>query len=357
MYAAADGGNVWWLAPTYRMAGQVWRDLKRMVGSTYKATIDNEDMRVDIITGGSITIRSTSQPDRLRGAGLDYAILDEAAFMLPNVWGEVIRPMLADGEGRALFLSTPYGRNWFYDLYRLGLDGTQKEWCSYHFTSYDNPLIPAEEFDAIRLSTPEAVFRAEYMAEFVDDDGQVFRRIREAVMTSPADVTMGRIVGGIDWGRSHDYTVVVLMDADTRRMVAIERFHQIGWALQRGRVAELCAQWQPAFLFAEENSIGSVNIEALQAEGLPLRPFKMTASSKPPLIEALSLAIERGELGLLPDETLLGELAAYTQTRLVGGGTRYSAPAGMHDDCVIALALALAWHGVRYGGATGIDFA
>jgi len=106
-------------------------------------------------------------------------------------------------------------------------------------------------------------------------------------------------------------------------------------------------------VWAEENSIGAVNIEALQTEGLPMRPFQTTARSKTPLIEGLALALERGEIALLPDPVLLQELAAYSIERLPGGGYRYGAPPGLHDDTVIATALA--WHGVRYGGVR-IDF-
>jgi hypothetical protein len=110
----------------------------------------------------------------------------------------------------------------------------------------------------------------------------------------------------------------------------------------------LCERWNPAVIWAEENSVGSVNIEALQAEGLPVRPFQTTARSKTGLIEGLALAIERGEVELLPDDVLLNELASYTLERMPGGGYRYGAAPGGHDDTVMALALA--WHGVRYGG-------
>jgi hypothetical protein len=355
---ALRGGRCWWLSPTYRMAGQVWRDLRRACRRLDGVAIDATDRQIELAGGGLIAIRSAHQPDHLRGAGLDFVVLDEAAFMAPEVWPEIIRPMLVERQGGALFLSTPYGRNAFWRLYLLGLDPEQPDWRSFHFTSYDNPLIPPGEIDALRATTPEHVFRAEYLAEFIDDAGQVFRGVREAATAPPlaaAAPEAGRTyIGGIDWGRSRDYTVITLIDAEAGRVVAIDRFNQIGWALQRGRLAALCARWSPAALWAEENSMGAVNIEALAAEGLPMRPFKMTAASKPPLIEALALAIERGQLALPPDETLLAELSAYEMQRLPGGGHRYSAPAGGHDDMVISLALA--WHGARAGRAAMIDF-
>ena len=92
----------------------------------------------------------------------------------------------------------------------------------------------------------------------------------------------------------------------------------------------------------------TVLIEDLQREGLPIRPFMTTSKSKAPLIEGLALAIERGDLAILPDEVLLNELLSYQLERLPGGGYRYNAPAGLHDDTVIATALA--WYGVQHGG-------
>ena len=100
-------------------------------------------------------------------------------------------------------------------------------------------------------------------------------------------------------------------------------------------------------IYAESNSIGGPNIEALQREGLPVRPFETTASSKPPLIESLVLAFDRSEITILDDPIMTGELMAYERTITPSGRSQYSAPQGLHDDTVIALALA--WHGCQYG--------
>jgi hypothetical protein len=275
--------------------------------------------------------------------------------MEPAVWPEVVRPMLLERSGDALFLSSPNGRNWFWEVYQMGLDELQAQWRAFQFSSYANPMVPPQELDEIKRSTPDRVFREEYLAEFIDDSGQVFRRIREATNAplNPQPISGHRYVAGIDWGRSNDYTAIVMIDADTNDMVALDRFNEVDWALQRGRLAATCERWGPVVVWAEANSIGGPNIEALQAMGLPVRPFQTTAQSKGPLIEALALAIENEAIALLPEETLLNELAAYTLERLPGGGFRYSAPSGLHDDTVIALALA--WYGVKNGGIR-VDF-
>jgi phage terminase large subunit-like protein len=350
------GKRCWWLAPTYNTASQVWRELRQTFADEDGVQVTGSERRIDLLNGGLIAIRSTHNPDMLRGMGLDFTVLDEAAFMPPETWQQVVRPMLLERKGGALFLSTPHGLNWFWDVYRLGLDPEEPQWASFHFTSYDNPLVDSAEIDAIRRSTPDRVFREEYLAQFLSDGGQVFRNVKDAVDASavPARSAHHRYVGGVDWGRDHDYTCIAIIDADEQRLVAFDRFRHIGWELQRGRLKALYDQWQPSVIWAEANSIGSVNIEALQADGLPVRAFQTTHASKAPLIEGLALAVERGDIRLLNDETLIGELISYGMTRLPGGGYRYSAPSGGHDDGVIALALA--WHGVRTGSLT-IDFA
>ncbi len=355
--ACHRGQVTWWLAPTYAMATQVWRDLKTTTANLTGRRVSESDKRIDFnVSGGSISIHSTHYPDNLRGAGLDYVVLDEAAFMPPTVWGDVVRPMLLERRGGALFLSTPFGKNWFYRLYLLGDNPHEPAWASFRFKSMDNPLIAPEEFATIRRQTTERVWQTEYLAHFVDDAGQVFRGVRTAATAPPHPTPDAnrRYIMGVDWAREQDYTALVVIDAERAQMVALERFHQVSWSAQLRRVQALYDRWQPTVIWAESNSVGSPLIEQLQQEGLPVRPFVTTNRSKTQLIEGLALAIERGELALLPDETLLQELSLYSMERLAGGRYRYSAPAGQHDDTVIATALA--WHGVNYGGVR-VDFA
>ena len=309
------------------------------------------ERRIDFDEGGVIAVRSTHYPDYLRGEGLDLAILDEAAYMEPRVWPEVIRPMLTTTRGEAVFLSTPFGRNWFYDLWIQGVDPEwQPEWQSFWFPTERNPLIAREELESIKRETPEHIWRAEYGAVFTDDSGQVFRGIEAAVDREGAPERHSEhvYVAGVDWGRHHDYTAIAVIDATERRMVALERFSQMGFSVQRKGLMAVCEIWRPQQIWAEANSFGAPNIEALQEEGLPVRAFTTSSQSKSPLIESLALAIERRHIKLLDDRVLLRELAGFGLERLPGGGYRYGARAGQHDDTVIATALA--WHGAERSG-------
>ena len=349
---AHDGGIVWWIMPSYAMAADVWRSLKRSLNGEWHEKREQE-RTIILESGGLLRVRSGDDPDSLRGSGLDLAVLDEAAFLHESVWTGAIRPALSDRRGRALFLSTPKGvGNWFWKVYGYGLDPSRAEWQAWTFPTSTNPHIPPDEIEAARDDLPERVFRQEYLAEFIEDSGGVFRNITPRAIVAPqtAPKPDHRIVFGLDWARVSDFTCIAIMDATTRQLVALDRFNGIGWALQRGRIAALAQVWKPSAIWAESNSIGGPNIEALQAEGLPIYPFTMTAASKDDLINSLALALERDRepLTIIPDPVLLHELQAYAVERMPSGRFRYGAPSGGHDDTVIATALAL--YGAQYGG-------
>ena len=355
---ALRGARCWWTAPTYRMTSDVWRDIKATLRPLLQCKIAESERTIYFPGGGYIATRSTHDRHNLRGTGLDFVVLDEAAFMHPHIWVQIIRPMLVTTLGGALFLSSPFGRNHFWELHNLGLDPLEPDWEAFHFTSFDNPLISRDELAAIQRTTPARIWEEEYLAEFKDDSGQVFRNVRECAIAPVGAVPIAghKYIFGVDWGRSNDFTCIAVIDATTYQMVALVRFSEIGWKVQRNRLVSLYETWQPIVIYAEHNSFGDPNIEELQGEGLPVRPFNTTAQSKRPLIEGLALALEREQLQLLPDDVLTNELLAYQLTRLPSAMWRYEAPPGGHDDTVIATALA--WHGIANapGGAVDIDW-
>ena len=347
----------WWVAPSYQMADQIWRDLVNAVKHLKDVVISRTQRRIDLPKGGVIAIRSAHNPDKLRGDGLDFVVLDEAARMPANIWHDVIRPMLAKTRGLARFLSTPKGRNWFWERHRDGDDPLKEEWQSFHYPTAQSALVDPDELEGIQQNTPQHIWETEYEAKFTDDRGQVFRGISAAVAPAPYDEPQPghAYVAGVDWGRSKDYTAIAVLDAGNGKMVALERFNQVGWELQRDRLTQIVDKWRPQVVWAEANSIGEPNIDALVRQGLPIRRFYTSAKSKAPLIESLSLAIERNDITLLDDPVLLGELADYRFDRLRNGSYRYGAPAGGHDDTVIAAALA--WYGAQHSTRDIIGFA
>ncbi len=339
--AARRGERVWWVAPTYGLAFHPWRALKSILTGGWAAKLESERF-IELPDGGTLTVKSADDPDALRGVGLDFVVVDEAAFMSEEAWTAALRPALSDRQGRALIISTPRGRNWFWRVFTLGGDPLRPDWASWRYPTGANPRIAPEEIDEARRLLPERIFRQEYEAEFLADGGEVFHSVRRAVCADlPAGPLPGhRYVMGVDFGRYRDFTALAVVDATAGALVALDRFSGPGWTVQRERIAGLARRWRVEGILAEANAMGEPNIEALRRDGLPVAPFVTTALSKPPLIEGLVKALEELELRLPDDPVLLAELEGYTYSTTRGGHTIYGAPPGGHDDTVIALALA-----------------
>lgn len=341
-------GRAWWVAPSYKMAAVGWRLVTQLGRQIPGAQVKQMEQMIVMPGGGTVQVRSADDPQSLRGEGLDFLVMDECAFIVEAAWTEALRPALSDRLGRALFISTPKGRNWFWRAWSRGQEGG--EWCSWQFPTATNPFIAASEIEAARQSLPERVFEQEYLAEFVDDAGGVFRRVMEAATAARLDGPEegAEYVMGVDWGKQNDYTVVVVLDATTRTMVDFDRMNRIDYAIQTERLRTLAERWGVSNIVAERNSMGEPLIEQLSRDGLPVTSFQTTAQSKAQAIDALALAFERSEICILPEPVLVSELQAYEMQRLPSGMMRYAAPEGMHDDCVMALALA--WQAVQHGG-------
>ncbi len=344
---AAKRGRAWWVAPSYKMSEVGWRPLRRLAAQIPGAEVRKVDRQVLLPGGGEVSVRSADNPDSLRGEGLDFVVLDECAFMQEVAWNEALRPALADRQGGALFISTPKGRNWFWRLWQLGQSGGD-EWHSWTFTSYDNPHIDDAEIDAAKALLPDRVFRQEFMAEFIDDAGGVFRRVMDAATAKPQDAAIAGhdYVIGVDWGKHNDFTVLAVIDLKTNELCYLDRFNQIDYAVQVGRLKALASRFHPLQIIAESNAMGEPVIEQMQRDGLPVVAFKTTHASKTTAIDGLAMAFEQGTIKIVNDPVLIGELQAYEMERLPSGMLRYAAPDGMHDDTVMALAIG--WTGVNH---------
>lgn len=163
----------WYVAPTYRQAKQIaWEKLKAMVPPGYIRSKDEGDLSMILRNYSTIALRGADNPDSLRGPGLDFVIPDEAAFQKQEAWTEVLRPALSDKMGRALFISTPSGYNWFYDLYCAAK--AREDWRTFQFTTLQGGNVPASEIEAAKADLDERTFRQEYEASFESLTGRVY---------------------------------------------------------------------------------------------------------------------------------------------------------------------------------------
>ncbi len=340
---ALDGFPVVWFAPTYRMMLDTFTEIAQLL-RPISTKVNAGEHRIELVTHGIVDMWSLDSPDVARGRKYKLAVVNEAALVpgLFDAWQAVIRPTLADYQGGAWFLSTPKGRNGFWSLYQQATDGLHDDWRGWHYATSDNPFISRTEIEAMRESMPERTYQQEILAEFTENQGAIFRNVR-AVCTqrekeSPDAHKGHTLVMGVDWAKQYDFTRLRVGCRECRRCVDWDGFNQIDFHFQRDRLKVLADRWGVQDILAESNSIGEPNIEELQRSGLPVRGFATTATSKPPLIESLALAIERGEWKLPledADEFESYELKVNPNTNR----PTYSAPEGGHDDRVIADAL------------------
>ena len=193
------------------------------------------------------------------------------------------------------------------------------------------------------------IFRQEYLAEFIDDSGGVFRRVQEAAVLEPKEYEQGRqYVAGVDVAASVDFTVVTVLDAETKEMVYLDRFNRVDYPVLIDRLEAVYKRYHLTSMVVESNSIGRPVIDELVARGLNIVPFTTTSATKQAIIQNLQAAFENGQILVLNDQILVGELLSFESKRNASGGFSYSAPDGMHDDCV--LSLAIAWHGATSAG-------
>jgi phage terminase large subunit-like protein len=343
---ALEGKPVAWCSPTYRMMAEVWDLLKHVLAS---AIVDRNEQEHQLVLrgGGTIDLWSLEDPDTVRGRAYALIVVDEAAQVreLERAWEQVLRPTLTDYQGHAWFLSTPKSLNYFYTLYRRGQDPTISEWASWQFPTSANSYLPAEEIAGAERELPERVFAQEYLAQFLEQEGAVFRHVLEAVCPCrQAKPKRGHAyVIGVDWARTNDFTVYIVVDVTEHCVCAIDRFTRVEYATQLKRLAALVDRFNPSVVVAERNALGDPLVEQLQRDGLPVWPYLSSNASKRSAIETLGLAFERGEIGI-PDAPeaviLVHELLAFTAETLPSGLLRYAAPVGGTDDCVMALALA-----------------
>ncbi len=170
---ASEGGRAWWVAPTYPLANEGWRPLRSIAHQWPGAQVREVDKEVTLPNGGMVQVRSADEPHRLRGAGLDFVVVDEAAFCKEETWTEALRPALTDKLGRALIISTPKGGNWFRSLWEKA--ERRDDWDRWQYPTTSNPYIPEGEVEVAALELPSLVWRQEYLAEFVDAQGARYK--------------------------------------------------------------------------------------------------------------------------------------------------------------------------------------
>jgi hypothetical protein len=334
---AIKGGQVAYITPTYKLAKAFFERLTAVL--PFKNNISN--LKIYCPNNGSIEFYTGERLDNLRGRKFHLVIIDEAAFIpdLESGWQNSIRPTLTDYQGKAVFLSTPRGKNFFYSMF---MKQGEADWQSFKFSTYDNPYINTKEIDEARLQLPEVVFEQEYLANPAENSANPFGNAFIQRCIKP--ISMQPIVAfGIDLAKSVDFTVIIGLD-NGGNVAYFDRF-QMDWHNTKANIKRLPI----APILADSTGVGDPILEDLKREGINIEGLKFTSQSKQQLMEGLAQAIQQGKISY-PEGVIVDELDIF-EYQFTANGVRYSAPSGFHDDCVMALALA--WQNFNYKRGSG----
>jgi hypothetical protein len=352
-------------SPVFGQAKSRFRAMRRLLRDLDPALVERVhqgDLRIQFKNESAIQFWSTAEPDNLRGEGVHLLIVDEAGYVVASTWHEVLRPMLSDTAGRALVIGTPHGkRQLLHELYLRGEAGIPG-WRSFRFPTSANPRIPAEEIAAARAEFPSDAFRQEYECEFLDSAAGVFKGVSSCIggeLEGPRPDR--RYVVGVDLAAVQDFSVIAALEVETGQIVHFDRFRGVSYVHQVPRILDAARRYNNATLVVDETGVGRPVLDALRAilgrsrepDELPragglrvARPdvvgVVLTNEVKQDAVTSLQLAIERRRIRIPAScADLIRELDVFGYEMLPSGRVRYAAPAGFHDDCVIALALAV----------------
>lgn len=252
-----------YIAPTFQQARDIsWEQLKNRL-ATIDANVNESrlEVRFNNIQGteSTIVLRGWESIETLRGQSYDLVVLDEVASMryFWESWQEVVRPTLTDRKGQAMFISTPKGFNHFYELFNE--ESRDKNFKSFHFTSYDNPNIPKEEIDEARNQLTEDQFAQEYLADFRKQEGLVYKEFnRKNHIYSEADIDEAEFIAGVDFGYTNPTCVLdIVRDRQDRYWVTGE-WYKVGKTHEQ--VAEYIANQDYNKVFPDPASPEAIKI-------------------------------------------------------------------------------------------------
>ncbi len=357
----------WVVAPTNRhLDASLAEIMKVLAGMNLKFVRMRGHKRQIIFPNGAVSqLQSAELPDNLRGPGIDGCLwVDEGSFMTQEAW-MILRGRIIAHEAEVLVTTTPKGRDWFYEELRLGgmpADAPYGEFCKgnrwiSHRPTWDFPWVTAAEIEDARQSMSTGQFNQEFGAMFMATASQVFSGIENALsLERLPEFFKGDTILGLDLGKNQDYTAVVVMTG-AGRVLHIDRWQRVDWNVTKERIRNLAKKWK-AVVVMDLSNVGSTIYDDLRGEDFELHGVTMHSPDvKNDLIEALQMAFEQTTIQLVSpksewatsiEDALIAELFSYEAKLTPGGRISYGAPKGLHDDLVIALALA------QWGRARGM---
>lgn len=254
------GSNVLIMAPNYNLS-QISFDLQRSLIDHFSLEVERDNAKdrvIELSNRSTIRMGSVNQVDSAVGRSYDLIIFDEAALADgEEAFNVALRPTLDKPNARAIFISTPRGKNnWFSLFWQRGFSSDYPQWASIRATYKDNPRESAENIAEARRAMSDAEFRQEYMADFNVFEGQVWRFDASKCVASLAELDTSKmeIIAGLDWGfRDPTAFCVIAYDWETETYYVVDEYLYAERTTEQHAVAlnEIIAKWEPDLIFID----------------------------------------------------------------------------------------------------------
>lgn len=330
-----DGKRCLYFTPEYRLSNLFLEEISEMLGPLVSKK-NIKDSQLTTLTGGFLSFYTDSNAVKVRGnTMIDFIVIDEASFftnLRSKLDADITPTQAAAPDGKLLLISTPLGYNDFSNYYLQGLE--ENEYIkSFKFTYKDNPYISEDFIEMKRKELPDRIFRQEYDAELLNLEcifGDVDACIKP-LSTKPT------VCYGIDVASLQDYAVIIGLDEDCN-MTYFDRFQ--GNLKEVVRKGMLLDPNIPINIDRTGNGLGP--FQELSSLRKNVNGYNFTNESKSNIMFMLMDAIDKKTISY--NEITANELKAMEMTRTPTGNFKYQGKSGFHDDCVIALGLALELH-------------
>jgi len=345
----SDKGHVWYVAPTQGQARDIMWQVLLELGHPVIESSHVNNMQIRLINGSTITLKGADRPETMRGVSLRFVVLDEYADMRPQVFEQILRPALADLKGKALFIGTPAGRNHFWEIYQYGNEENDGGYKSWHFTSFDNPLLDPTEIELAKSSMSSFAFRQEFMASFEAAQSDLFKDDWIKYGDEDDEPTLGTYYIAVDLAGFED----VSKQASNKKKhldesaIAVVKVHQEGWWVENivvgrwdiketaNKILNICKQYDTKIVGIErgmaKNAVLPYLQDLMRRVGYYVSVIDLTHGNKKKVdrvVWSLQGRFEHGRITLKKadwNKQFVDQLLNFPNT-------------GVHDDCIDALA-------------------
>jgi hypothetical protein len=314
--------------------------VRKAFGDDYIRVNMNKHEAVVPTTGARLLWMSADDPEAGIGFTLSTLVVDEGQKVPDTVW-EKLYPALAARHAKVRVFGTPDitpTQTWFRGLYLRGEDTDDTKYHSYTLNWRDNPWIALEDVKEAKRTISDREFRMLYEGEWVDAEGSVFGRLDAALIAPVAFDRTRTHVMAVDLAIRDDFTVVMVGEEATRRVVHCERWHETEPAETYDRIARIWETYGRPRVIGDESGMGLGMLPELRQRGMRVTGITVTAANKMPIIARLQGAIEHGRIRFPEWAPLITELKAYVYHDTPSGRIGAQAAYGFHDDSVMCLA-------------------